>query len=145
MREPSACIAAMRKALVTDSAGKVGEGAKLVNESGVVVHATTVALSVTGSVTLAAVALLVALLLPGCGRPSDGLSEKQAVEIAASALMGKPGFDRNVPVSVTRLADRYTVKFQFPVPGGRRGETYHSFVAVDVRSGEVLELGVEQN
>ena len=103
-------------------------------------------MQIKGRGTLAGmIAFMVVLHLSGCARSSDSLSEKAAVEIAAKALMGKPGFDRNVPVSVTRLADRYTVKFQFPVPGGRPGETYHSFVAVDARSGEVLELGVEQD
>jgi hypothetical protein len=88
--------------------------------------------------------LLAVLLESGCGGPS-GVSEKQAVELAAKALMGKPGFDRTVPVSVRRLPDRYTVMFRFPVPGGRPGQTYHSFVAIEARTGEVLELGVEED
>ena len=93
-------------------------------------------------ILLSTTALLVALHSTGCVR-SRGVSENDAVQIAAKALMGKPGFDRNVPVNVTRSAERYTIRFQFPVPGGRPGQTYHSFVVVHAESGEVLELGVD--
>jgi hypothetical protein len=91
---------------------------------------------------LSTAALLVALHSTGCAR-SRSVSENDAVKIAAKALMGKPGFDRDVPVNVTRSAERYTVRFQFPVPGGRPGQTYQSFVVVHAESGEVLELGVD--
>jgi hypothetical protein len=81
----------------------------------------------------------------GCGTGSEHISERAAVETAARALMGKPAFDRSVPVRVVRSAGAYRVEFRFPVPAGRRGETYHSFALVDARSGEVLELGIEQD
>jgi hypothetical protein len=89
------------------------------------------------------------IVLMGCGlallactrSDSGGLSNDQAIDIAAHHLIGRR-FDP-VPPSTVVLADgRYTVTFTRPVPNGAPGETYQSRVVFDARTREALEIEI---
>lgn len=90
------------------------------------------------------VGLMLYLHLTGRVSLTGKLTPNQAIERAALALIGKPQYDGNVPVTVTHSNGEYKVRFELPVPGGDAGETYFSFAVIDDSSGEALEVGVEE-